>query len=82
MIELQIILVSQAVMPMTKFTHLTTRSEVFALGQNTFVVVYIILPTVLGSAIVSKTTVGKRRFNEMLTDSGLEIWRQSLNIRS
>ena len=82
MIELKIILVSQGLMPMTKFTHLTTRSEVFPLGQNTFVVIYIILPTVLGSAIVSRTTVGKRRSKGMLTDSGLEIWRQSLNIRS
>ena len=68
-------------MRMTKITHLTARSEVLALGQNTFVVIYIVLPTVFGSAIVSNMAVGKRSFEEMLTDSGLGIWRQSLNIR-
>ena len=81
MIELKNILVSQALVRMTKITHLTARSEVLALGQNTFVVIYVVLPTVFGSAIVSKMAVGKRGFKEMLTDSGLGIWRRSLNIQ-
>lgn len=73
MIELEIILVSSALMHMTGIAHLTTRSEVLALCQNAFVVIYIVLPTVFGSAIVRKTAGEERGFKEMLTDSGLGI---------
>ena len=80
MIELKIVLVSEAHMRMIEVTHLTTGSEVLALCQNTFVVIYVVLPTVFGSGIVSKIAVGKPCLKELLTDSGWGIWRQSLNI--
>ena len=60
-------------MRMTGIAHLTTRSEILAFCQNTFVVIYIVLPTVFSSANVSKTAGEERCFKEMLTDSGLGI---------